>query len=70
MVKIFKRKQNNGQGKLILKECRFRGINTDGRYMIECNVTVEDKRIPYKSTKAIVLIGEANPQVEVKAESG
>jgi len=54
---VFKKKKNK-PGIIQLKQCRYKGINPDGRYVVECDVSIDDNRIPYKNTKAILLIGK------------
>jgi len=65
------RKKKAKHGTIELKQCKYKGINSDGRYIIECEVTLNDPRIPYKQTKATILIGEplTNQKVEVVVKS-
>lgn len=67
---VFRRKGDK-RGTIELKHCKYRGVNQNGRFVIECEVSISDRRIPYKNTKAILLIGEKlmAQNVEVMMES-
>jgi len=64
------KKKKDKKGRIILKKCRYRGVDEKGRYIIECEVSVDDPRIPYKNTKAVMYIGEGLEGKEVKVEIG